>query len=126
MRVTRWPRRARESARLAAIVLLPTPPLPPPMAIVRVAARLGCSTMGPPGAEPFERGLERGLDLLDRAEQRVEQRGRGGKVVGGVAGPARDVVGAVDLALCEQRDEGQPLERGGETDLEPGQPIAGV
>src|SRR5689334_3576784 len=93
--VTRWPRRASARARFAAIVLLPTPPLPPPTAIVRVAARLGCSTMGPPGAEPIERGLERGLDLLDRAEQGIEQRGRRREVVRGLRGPAGDVVRAV-------------------------------
>src|SRR6185436_18351369 len=124
--VTRWPSRASASARLAAIVLLPTPPLPPATAIVRVAARLSCATMAPPWPEAIERSLERRLDLLDDLEQGVEQRRGCSEVVRGLGRPARDVLRALELALREQRDERERLERRGEPGLEARQPIAGV
>src|ERR1044071_8572429 len=125
-RVTRWPSRPSARARLTAIVLLPTPPLPPATAMMRGTAGLRSPAMRPPRPEPQQRDAQGGLDLIDHADQRVEQRRRGGEVVSLGARPAAPVVRAIDLALGEQRHEAQRRERGGQALLDGGEPRAGV
>src|SRR6185295_6049793 len=125
-RVTRWPSRPSASARLTATVLLPTPPLPPATAMMRGTAGLRSTPMRSPRPEPQQSDAQRRLDLIDDADQGVEQRRRRRQVVGLGARPAPPVVRAVDLALGEQRHEAQRRERSGQAVLDGSQPRPGV
>src|SRR4051812_23541052 len=96
MATMRLPPRANACARLAAIVVLPTPPLPPAIAIVRGVRRLGELAMC---------SLEDRNKDVHHVHDRAKQGRRCGEVPGSVTGVGGDLEGAVDLALRQHGRE---------------------